>query len=128
VSNAQITETSTKDISFDVGFTKNKMALPFKVEGKRVVLKNDVTFALTATVSDTRTIQRKINEVNTLTNGAISIQLRPRLNYTVNERLVLQAYFTRTINEPLISSSYRRAQTTFGIQLRFSLEALAKSG
>lgn len=125
VSNAQITETSTKDILFDIGFTKNKMALPFKVEGRRVVLKNDVTFALTATVSDTRTIQRKIDEVNTLTNGSISIQLRPRLNYSVNEKLALQAYFTRTINEPLISSSYRHAQTTLGVQLRFSLDALA---
>jgi cell surface protein SprA len=121
VSNAQITEVSTKDISLEVGFTKNNVKLPFKSQGRTVVLKNDVTFRLNASFSDTRTIQRKIDDTNTLTNGAISIQLRPTISYVVNKKLNLQFYFTRTINEPLVSSSYRRATTNSGLQVRYSL-------
>jgi cell surface protein SprA len=121
VSNAQITEVSTKDISLEVGFTKNNVKLPFKSQGRTVVLKNDVTFRLNASFSDTRTIQRKIDDTNTLTSGAISIQLRPTISYVVNKKLNLQFYFTRTINEPLVSSSYRRATTNTGLQVRYSL-------
>ena len=59
ISNAQITELSSKDLSFELGFTKNNMKLPFKSQGRLIVLKNDLTFRLNMTFSDTKTIQRK---------------------------------------------------------------------
>ena len=64
ISNAQITELTNKDMSFELGFTKNNMKLPFKAQGRTVVLKNDVTFRMNLTVSNTKTIQRKIDELN----------------------------------------------------------------
>jgi cell surface protein SprA len=121
VSNAQITEMNSKDVSLELGFTKNNMKLPFKSEGRLIVLKNDVTFRMNVTVSDTRTIQRKIAELNTITNGNINFQLRPNISYVVNQKLNIQLYFERTINEPQVSNSYRRATTRFGAQVRFSL-------
>ncbi len=121
ISNAQITEMSSKDVSFELGYTKNNMRLPIKSQGRTVVLKNDVTFRLNTTVSDSKTIQRKIEEENIVTNGNINIQLRPNISYVVNQKLNIQLYFERTINEPLVSNSYRRATTRFGTQIRFSL-------
>lgn len=121
ISNSQITELNSKDVSFELGFTKNNMKLPFKSQGRTIVLKNDVTFRMNVTVSDTRTIQRKIDELNIITNGNINFQLRPNISYAVNQKLNIQLYFERTINEPLISSSYRRATTRFGTQIRFNL-------
>lgn len=121
ISNAQITELSSKDVSFELGFTKNNMKLPFKSEGRLIVLKNDLTFRMNVTVSDTRTVQRKINELNTVTNGNINFQLRPNVSYVVNQKLNIQLYFERTVNDPLVSNSYRRATTRFGTQIRFSL-------
>ena len=121
VSNAQVTELNSKDVSLELGFTKNNMKLPFKSDGRLIVLKNDLTFRLNVTVSDTRTIQRKIAELSTITNGNINFQLRPNISYVVNQKLNLQMYFERTINEPQVSNSYRRATTRFGIQVRFSL-------
>jgi cell surface protein SprA len=112
---------NTKDVSLELGFTKNNMKLPFKSEGRLIVLKNDVTFRMHVTMSDTRTIQRKIGELNTVTNGNINFQLRPNINYVVNQKLNVQLYFERTINEPQVSNSYRRATTRFGAQVRFSL-------
>ncbi len=121
VSNAQVTELNSKDVSLELGFTKNNMKLPFKSDGRLIVLKNDVTFRMNVTVSDTRTIQRKIAELSTITNGNINFQLRPNISYVVNQKLNLQMYFERTINEPQVSNSYRRATTRFGVQVRFSL-------
>jgi cell surface protein SprA len=121
ISNAQITELSSKDLSFELGFTKNNMRLPFKSQGRLVVLKNDVTFRLNTTISDTKTIQRKIDELNIITNGNINFQLRPNISYVVNQKLNVQLYYERTVNEPLVSNSYRRATTRFGVQIRFSL-------
>lgn len=121
ISNAQVTEVNTKDISVEVGYTKNNMKLPFKSDGRTIVLKNDVTFRLNMTVSDQSTIQRKIEDLNILTNGNINFQLRPNISYVVNQKLNIQAYFERTINEPQVSNSFRRATTRFGFQVRFSL-------
>jgi cell surface protein SprA len=121
VSNAQITEVNTKDVSVEMGYTKNNMKMPIKSQGRTVVLKNDVTFRLNMTVSDQSTIQRKIEELNVLTNGNINFQLRPNISYVVNQKLNVQMYFERTINEPKVSNSFRRSTTRFGFQVRFSL-------
>jgi cell surface protein SprA len=121
ISNAQITELSSKDLSFELGFTKNNMKLPFKNQGRLIVLKNDLTFRLNMTFTDTKTIQRKIDELNIITNGNINWQIRPNISYVVNQKLNLQLYYERTVNEPLVSNSYRRATTRFGVQVRFSL-------
>jgi cell surface protein SprA len=121
ISNAQITELNSKDVSFELGYTKNNMRLPIKQEGRTVVLKNDVTFRLNMTVSDNKTIQRKIAELNMITNGNINFQLRPNISYVVNQKLNIQIYFERTINAPQVSTAYRRATTKFGTQIRFSL-------
>lgn len=121
VSNAQVTEAISKDVSFELGYTKNNMRLPIRSQGRTLVLKNDVTFRMNMTVSDSKTIQRKIDELNAVTAGNINIQIRPNVSYIVNQKLSIQMYFERTVNDPAISSSFRRATTRFGGQIRFSL-------
>lgn len=121
ISNAQVTELNSKDISCEVGFTKNNMKLPFKSQGRTIVLKNDVTFRMNITISDNKTIQRKVDDLSTITNGNINFQIRPNISYVVNQKLTVQGYFERTVNEPLVTNSYPRATTRFGIQVRFSL-------
>lgn len=121
ISNAQVTELSSRDVTFELGFTRTNMKLPFKSQGRTIVLKNDVVFRMNATVGNTKTIQRKIEELDVVTNGNINFQLRPNVSYNVNQKLMVQLYFERNINEPLISSSARRATTRFGAQIRFNL-------
>lgn len=121
ISNAQVTELNSKDISCEIGFTKNNMKLPFKSQGRTIVLKNDVTFRMNISISDNKTIQRKVDDLSTITNGNINFQLRPNISYVVNQKLTVQGYFERTLNEPLITNSYPRSTTRFGIQVRFSL-------
>jgi cell surface protein SprA len=121
VSNAQLTEMNTKDWSFEVGLTKNNMKLPFKDQGRTITLKNDITFLLNVSMSNTQTIQRKIGEDNTITNGNINFQFRPNIRYVVNQKLTLQLYADHSTNEPLVTSSFPRTNTKVGFKLLFNL-------
>ena len=121
MSNAQITELNSKDFSVDVGWTKTKLKLPLKLGGNTIVLDNDIQFRINFTIRDTKTVQRKIDDTNTITQGNMNFQLRPTIQYTINQRLNMTFYFERNINEPLVSSSFKRATTSFGTQIRFSL-------
>ena len=121
LSNAQVTELNSKDINFSFSLTKANMRLPFKANGQTIVLENDISFKLDFTIRDTKTIQRKIEDTNTVTSGNINYQLRPTISYVVNQRLNLQMYFSRNINEPRITSSFPRRTSEFGVQVRFSL-------
>lgn len=121
LSNSQVTELKSNDITLDYGVTKSDYQLPFKVQGRTVTLENDITFRVAFTIRDTRTLQRKIEEAAVVTAGNINYQVRPTVSYMLNEQLNLQLYFERNLNQPRISSSFKRVTTAFGVQLRFSL-------
>ena len=121
VSNAQITEMLGTDWSFDLGYTKNNLRLPFKENGRTITLKNDVTFKLTMSLQDTRTILRKLEGVSAITNGNVNFQLRPNVSYIANKKLTVQGYFDYNTNEPLVSNSFPRATTRAGFKILYNL-------
>jgi cell surface protein SprA len=129
LANTQITELNSKDLVLSLGFTKSNIKVPFKIQGRTTTLKNDLDFRMDLTIKDTKTVQRKFNKdtngeevsVNTITNGNVNIQVRPNIGYALNNRLTLQVYYERSINEPRITTSFRRTTTSFGVQIRFSL-------
>lgn len=121
LSNSQITEIKSNDIAFDFGVTKSKMKVPFKVKGRTVTIDNDVQFRFTFTVRNTKTVQRKIDDVQTVTNGNINYQIRPTLSYAANQKLNITMYFEKNINQPKVSNTFNRSSSAFGIQMRFSL-------
>lgn len=120
-SNAQVMEMRKKDWTISVGYTKTGMKLPIKYKQRVIVLKNETTFRLDFTISDGSTIQRRINDVNVTTQGIKQIQIKPTINYRVNDRLSLQFYYDQTVTIPKVSNSFRRTNTLFGVQIRFSL-------
>lgn len=129
LSNTQITELNSKDLVLSLGFTKSNIKVPFRIQGRTTTLKNDLDFRMDLTIKDTKTVQRKFSvdtageetSVNTVTNGNVNIQVRPNVGYALNNRLTLQVYYERSINEPRITTSFRRTTTSFGVQVRFSL-------
>lgn len=121
LSNAQVTETGNKDIVLGIGFVKQKLALPFRVSGKKVVLKNDTEFRLDLILRDSKIIQRKIDEPDVITGGNLNFQLRPTISYMVSQRLNALIYYEHTVNSPRLSNSFKTVNTQFGIQARFNL-------
>ncbi len=121
LSNSQVAELFNQDVTVNIGFTKNNVPLPFKINGVKKKLKNDMTMQLGLTFRDTRSIQRKFDGENIPIAGNINFQLHPTINYVVNNRLSCQFYFDRTFNDPLVSNSFYRASTSGGVQLKFNL-------
>ncbi|MFY0626062.1 MAG: cell surface protein SprA [Reichenbachiella sp.] len=130
LTNSQITELQSSDVTFDFGISKNEWKLPFKIKGRTSIIKNNLQFRMAFTVRDTRTLQRKIEvseetgddiQLSTLTDGSINYRISPTLSYAANQKLNLTMYYEKTINEPQLSSSFNRSATAFGIQVRFSL-------
>ena len=121
VPNAQITEMTGKDWQFELGYTKNNMRLPFRDQGRIITLKNDVTFRMTMGITSTQTIQRRIDEGSTITNGNVNFQLRPNISYVANKKLTVQLYFERTTNHPLVTNSYPRFTSKGGVKIIFNL-------
>ncbi|MFN8355699.1 MAG: cell surface protein SprA [Spirosomataceae bacterium] len=121
LSNAQVAELSDKALVIAFGFTRNNFRLPFRVGGRTVTLKNDLKFDFNFTIRDSRAVQRKLDGESIITAGNYNFQLRPQVNYKVNKRLSVTAYFDRMINNPLVTNSFRRATAQGGIQVRFDL-------
>ena len=97
------------------------MKLPIHDHGRIITMKNDVNFRLNIGVTNNVTIQRKIDEVNAITNGNINIQIRPNVSYAVNNKLNIQLYVDYNENDPLVTNSYRRTTTRVGTKILFNL-------
>lgn len=121
-SNASITEQRTQDYTFGAGYQKSGMKLPFKVQGQQVVLKNEVTMRCDISFRNVINMQRFFNQTNAAQQGSIrELQIRPNINYIVNQRLNVQIYYSYVSTNPLTSNSFPTTTTRFGVQLRFNL-------
>ncbi|MEQ8905575.1 cell surface protein SprA [Ekhidna sp.] len=121
MSNAQVTETVNNDVTLDVGYSKVGFKLPWKWQGRTLTLENDLTMRVAASVRDSKTVQRKINDRSQITNGNLTWQVRPTITYKINNQLDFTFYMERNVTDPKVLSSYKRATTAFGVQLRFGL-------
>ncbi|MHA7130760.1 cell surface protein SprA [Algoriphagus namhaensis] len=120
-SNSQVTEQRSSDFGINIGYTKAGVRVPFKIRGQQAILKNDLDMRLDAKILNTTQVQRKIEEGSTITNGNLNIQIRPTVTYLVNQNLSVTVYFDRTINDPKVTTAFRRSSTAFGGQVRFNL-------
>ncbi len=124
LSNSQIAELFNRDVTITLGFTRNNVRIPFRINGEFKKLKNDLQFQCNFTIRDTRAIQRRFDEPPTAIAGNYNFQLRPQVNYTVSKLWSLQFYFDRTFNNPYVLNSFRRSTTAGGIQVRFNVAEL----
>lgn len=117
----QLTETKGNEIVIGTGY-RFKPKFPIKLGGKRVILNNELN--LTGDISFRRnsTILRKLQEkINQPTAGLYVVSFKLAADYAVNERMNIKAFFDRTANEPLISTSFPTTSTQFGFSIRFTL-------
>lgn len=121
LSNAQVAETTNNDVTVDFGYSKVGLKLPWRWQGRTLTLENDISFRVAASIRDSKTVQRRIFDEAIVTNGNRSYQLRPTVTYKISSQLDFSFYFERNVTEPRVLSSYRRATSAFGIQLRFGL-------
>ncbi|MBX0291365.1 cell surface protein SprA [Hymenobacter sp. HSC-4F20] len=134
--NAQVTELHSTEMIIGAGFATNRLKLPFRFGGEQRVLRNELNARLDLSIRDNFTIQRTILDVvdpggtaptsrgrasSQVTNGTRQVQLRPTVDYVLNQRLNLQFFFTQNITAPRVQNAFRNTATEGGVQLRYSL-------
>jgi cell surface protein SprA len=131
VAQFNVTELRTEEFQFRIGYRKAGIILPafIKYRGKRAVLENDLRFDATISIQDNKTILRKIdnnlnnpNSLNEPTAGAKLVLINPMLNYQVNQKVNLQAFYTRRVNKPVVTTSFPTAITDFGVKLQYTIQ------
>ena len=116
-----VTDISNKDFNVTMGVTRANMLIPFKVGGKRVRLKNDLTFKATFGIRDSRFVNRFLDAQTNVTQGATQFQFNPLVTYNVNKQLTVMAYFARNYTNPFVSSQFYQSTDRAGFQVVFKL-------
>lgn len=124
LSNSQVAEVFSRNISATAGFTRNNVRIPFRINGEYKRLKNDLQFRCTFAIQQTRMVQRPFEGVPTGTSGMYTFQLRPQLDYTVSKLWSLQLYFDRNFSNPYTLNAVPISNTRGGIQVRFNVAEL----
>ena len=121
LSNIQITEQSNKELTLNISFAKAGVPVPFRINGRRVSLPNELNFNMGLRISDRKVVQRRIGETPIVTDGLKVFSLNPTVDYKINDALLVTLYFERNVNDPRVSTSFLNARTTFGGRIQFSL-------
>jgi cell surface protein SprA len=120
VANFQITEMRGKEWVLGSGYKFSQVKLPFKFMGKTP--KSDLNIRFDLSIRNNITLSRNIVE-NTAqaTSGQRMYSIKSSVDYNLGQNLNVSLYFDRVVNNPVVSTAYKTANTRAGLALRFNL-------
>ncbi|MGV6860890.1 MAG: T9SS outer membrane translocon Sov/SprA [Putridiphycobacter sp.] len=120
IPNAQITEMRGREWVFGTGYKFSQIKMPFKFMGKTP--KSDLNIRFDLSIRNNVTLSRNIIE-NTAqaTSGQNMYSIKSSVDYNLGPNLNVSLYFDRVVNNPVVSTAYKTANTRAGIALRFNL-------
>ncbi|GAB4134285.1 MAG: cell surface protein SprA [Bacteroidia bacterium] len=124
LANTQVTEVSGRELVVGFGYRVPQLEAKFlkkvmrgKIPKSDLNLRADVSFRNNQTV-----IRKSVEEINVLTAGQNILSIKTSADYQLNQTLMVRIFFDRVMTNPLISSSFKTANTNAGISLRFTLQ------
>jgi cell surface protein SprA len=126
LANTQLTEVSGREFVVGMGYRIPKLKLKFmkKFSGFKLTppesdlnLRADVSFRNNQTV-----IRKSVEELNVLTAGQNILSIKTSADYQMTNQLVVRFFCDRVMTNPLVSSSFKTANTNAGLSLRFLLQ------
>jgi cell surface protein SprA len=66
-------------------------------------------------------LRRLVEETNNATAGQNIFTIKTSAEYVVSEQVTVRLFFDRVVNKPVVTSSYRNANTNFGFSVRFTM-------
>ncbi len=115
--NNQITEINGRELIVGAGYRIHELHIKFFKKAK-----SDLNLKADVSIRNNQTVIRKVVEkVSYPQAGQIVISVRTSADYQLSERLNIRLFCDRTVNKPLISSSFPTATTNAGLSVRFTL-------
>ena len=116
----QINENRREEIVISGGYRVTGLLLPFKSDGKRIYLANDLNINLDISIMDNLSIVRNIEqEINTPNSGQRMVSIKPNIQYKINEALNMNIYYNRQVTQPAVANSFPTALTSAGIRMQY---------
>ena len=120
LTNYQVTEVRGKEYVIGSGYRFKNVKFPFQLGGKTP--QSDLNLRVDLSWRQNNTVIRKMEEMqNQVTAGQDIISIKTSVDYVIDQRLNLRAFYERVINKPVISTSFPSANTNIGVSLRFTL-------
>ncbi len=121
----QISEVKGQEYVIGAGYRFRDFKLPFglqKSKKKKGATGNDLNLTGDFSLRKNSTIIRRLQQnIDQPTAGLTILSFKLAADYSVNERFNVRLFFDKTINTPLISTSFPTANTAAGVSVRFTL-------
>lgn len=121
--NRQLSEQMGEEFQFGVGYRTTKLVLPFKINGRRGVLENDINFRLDFSIRENVTKIRYLDRPSSdPVLGQTVYSFRPNIDYMINEKLMLRIFYDRRQTNPFTSNSFPTIITSGGFSIRYTIQ------
>ncbi len=120
----QLSEIKGQEFVFGVGYRWRNFKMPFGLSGNKKAGSSNNDLNLTGDFSirkNSTIIRRLLENIDQPTAGLTVLSYKLAADYVINERFNIRLFFDKTINNPLISTSFPTANTSAGISIRFTL-------
>lgn len=118
----QVSETRDNEMVIGAGYTYPNLELKkFKVKGKPI--KSDLRIKVDLSFRRSNTIMRRVvDNNNQVTGGQNIITIRTAFDYVITQNVNLRLFYDRTINRPVISTSFPTQTTNAGVSIRLTIQ------
>ncbi len=116
LNNNQVTEVLGSEWVIGTGYKFEKVKFIDKIPASSLNIRFDLSFRDNLTV-----IRKVVENTNQATAGQRVVSIKSSADYNLTQNLTLQVYYDQVINTPKIATSYKTANMSTGIRLRFNL-------
>jgi len=124
-SNNQLNEMNSNEYVFGAGYRIKDVQIELRTiggGGKKKMYKSDINLRADVSIRKSLTYIRKLEEgVTQPTAGQTSITLKTSADYVLSDRFILKLFFDRILTNPIVSTTFKTANTNFGVSVRFQL-------
>lgn len=119
IGSAQIQEQKNRTYTIGLGYAF-PMLFPIEIQGKKP--KSDLKLRADFSYRENRTMIRKIIDMtHTPTSGQNVFSVKATADYALSSALNLRAFYDYVLNIPVISNTFKNANTNFGLSIRFTI-------
>lgn len=124
LTNGQMSEQSGSGWTFGTGYKTKDLAIPLLGgNGRRLVLENEINMRLDFTIMNTLTRIRYLDrESNDPVQGQIIYDLKPQIDYNINDKLMLRIFYSYRRTDPATSTSFPTIIQSGGLTLRYTIQ------
>lgn len=123
LANIQLTEISGREYVVGLGYRFKQVEItPLKKLFRNKPPKSDLNVRADISYRNNQTVIRKaVEDYNQLTAGQNILAIKTSADYVLNDKLNVRLFCDRIVTNPLVSSSFKTANTNAGVSLRFTL-------